>query len=161
MTMVPMSATIIAGTPIITQMLRGSRSGSAIGALGATRTGLGESIWTRVMGNAFFDTGVEGSAAPQGRWTSGPSLDGKGQYDVFKNQPLGEGMCDLATLHDVLLPDGLQRVYTRRVALAHLHHLMEAQSPWQKSPNVSPQAYLAETAFSNDSDQLEVVNGQR
>lgn len=40
-TMVPISATMSAGTPIITQMLRGSRSGRAIGALGATRTGLG------------------------------------------------------------------------------------------------------------------------
>lgn len=55
MTMVPMSATISAGTPIITQMLRGSRSGSAMGALGATRTGFGGSILTRLMGNAFLD----------------------------------------------------------------------------------------------------------
>ncbi len=38
----------------------------------------------------FFDTGVEGSEAPQGRWTSGPSLDRKGEYSVFKNRPMGE-----------------------------------------------------------------------
>ena len=38
----------------------------------------------------FFDTGLEGSEAPQGRWTSGPSIDGKGEFTVFKNQPLGE-----------------------------------------------------------------------
>ena len=38
----------------------------------------------------FFDTGLEGSEAPQGRWTSGPSIDGKGQFSVFRNQPMGE-----------------------------------------------------------------------
>jgi Mn-containing catalase len=38
----------------------------------------------------FFDTGVEGSPAPEGRWTSGPSIDGKGQFTVFKNRPMGE-----------------------------------------------------------------------
>ena len=38
----------------------------------------------------FYDTGVEGSEAPEGRWTSGRSLDGKGEYTVFKNRPMGE-----------------------------------------------------------------------
>jgi Mn-containing catalase len=38
----------------------------------------------------FFDTGLPGSEAPAGRWTSGPSLDGKGTYSVFKNQPMGD-----------------------------------------------------------------------
>jgi Mn-containing catalase len=38
----------------------------------------------------FFDTGLAGSEAPSGRWTSGPSLDGRGDYSVFKNQPLGQ-----------------------------------------------------------------------
>ncbi len=38
----------------------------------------------------FFDTGVNGSEAPAGRWTSGPSIDGKGTFTVFKNKPLGE-----------------------------------------------------------------------
>lgn len=38
----------------------------------------------------FYDTGVQGSEAPSGRWTSGPSLDGKGQYSVFKNYPMGD-----------------------------------------------------------------------
>ena len=38
----------------------------------------------------FFDTGVDGSSAPEGRWTSGRSLDGKGEYSVFKNRPMGE-----------------------------------------------------------------------
>jgi hypothetical protein len=55
MTIVPISATISAGTPIITQMLRGSRSGSAIGAVGATRTGFGGWILTRLTGNALLD----------------------------------------------------------------------------------------------------------
>ena len=38
----------------------------------------------------FFDTGLPGSDAPAGRWTHGPSLDGKGTYTVFKNVPMGE-----------------------------------------------------------------------
>lgn len=38
----------------------------------------------------FFDPGLVGSEAPAGRWTHGPSLDGKGQYSVFKNVPGGE-----------------------------------------------------------------------
>jgi len=38
----------------------------------------------------FFDTGLAGSEAPEGRWTQGPSLDGKGQFSVFKNMPLGQ-----------------------------------------------------------------------
>ncbi len=38
----------------------------------------------------FFDTGLQGSEAPEGRWTHGPSLDGKGNYTVFKNVPMGE-----------------------------------------------------------------------
>jgi Mn-containing catalase len=38
----------------------------------------------------FFDTGLQGSEAPQGRWTQGQSLDGKGQFTVFKNVPMGE-----------------------------------------------------------------------
>ena len=38
----------------------------------------------------FYDTGVTGSEAPRGRWTSGRALDGKGEYTVFKNRPMGE-----------------------------------------------------------------------
>ncbi len=38
----------------------------------------------------FFDTGLQGSEAPEGRWTSGRSIDGKGTYSVFKNVPLGD-----------------------------------------------------------------------
>ncbi|GJE27248.1 manganese catalase family protein [Methylobacterium organophilum] len=38
----------------------------------------------------FFATAADGSPPPEGRWTHGPSLDGKGQFSVFKNQPMGE-----------------------------------------------------------------------
>jgi len=37
----------------------------------------------------FYATSVDGSV-PEGRWTSGSSLDGKGEFTVFKNEPLGE-----------------------------------------------------------------------
>ena len=29
-------------------------------------------------------------SVPEGRWTSGPSLDGKGEFTVFQNKPMGE-----------------------------------------------------------------------
>ena len=38
----------------------------------------------------FFATGVEGNPPPGGRWSSGPSMDGKGKFTVFPNQPMGE-----------------------------------------------------------------------
>jgi len=37
----------------------------------------------------FYVSSVDGTT-PEGRWTKGPSLDGKGTYTVFKNKPLGE-----------------------------------------------------------------------
>ena len=40
--------------------------------------------------HTFFSTAVDGIAPPQGRWTSGPSLDGKGEYRVLKLTPMGE-----------------------------------------------------------------------
>ena len=39
---------------------------------------------------AFFATAIGKDAPPEGRWTSGPSLDGKGQFSVFVNEPLGQ-----------------------------------------------------------------------
>ncbi len=39
---------------------------------------------------SFFSTAVDGIEPPQGRWTSGPSLDGKGEYDVKRWQPQGQ-----------------------------------------------------------------------
>jgi Mn-containing catalase len=37
----------------------------------------------------FYATAVDGSV-PEGRWTSGPSIDGRGDFTVFQNKPLGE-----------------------------------------------------------------------
>ena len=37
----------------------------------------------------FYVSSVDGTT-PEGRWTQGPSLDGKSTYSVFKNKPLGE-----------------------------------------------------------------------
>jgi len=41
----------------------------------------------------FYATAVDGSY-PEGRWTQGPSIDGKGEFTVFQNKPLG-GVPDL------------------------------------------------------------------
>lgn len=38
----------------------------------------------------FLSTAVDGIEPPQGRWTSGPSLDGKGEFKVMKLTPMGE-----------------------------------------------------------------------
>ncbi|SDO56447.1 Mn-containing catalase [Methylobacterium phyllostachyos] len=38
----------------------------------------------------FYATAHDGSAPAEGRWTSGPSIDGKGQFSVFQNKPMGE-----------------------------------------------------------------------
>ena len=38
----------------------------------------------------FFATAHDGEKPEKGRWTNGPSLDGKGKYTVFQNKPLGE-----------------------------------------------------------------------
>ena len=37
----------------------------------------------------FYATSVDGTV-PEGRWTSGPTLDGRGEFTVFQNKPLGE-----------------------------------------------------------------------
>lgn len=37
----------------------------------------------------FFVTSVDGTY-PEGRWTQGPSVDGKGAFTVFRNEPMGE-----------------------------------------------------------------------
>ena len=40
---------------------------------------------------AFFSTRVDGETTVAGsRFTEGPSLDGKGQFSIFKNKPLGQ-----------------------------------------------------------------------
>ncbi|KQP38468.1 catalase [Methylobacterium sp. Leaf104] len=38
----------------------------------------------------FFATTRDGAPPPAGRWTSGPSLDGKGTFTVVQNEPMGE-----------------------------------------------------------------------
>lgn len=38
----------------------------------------------------FYATAADGSPPPTGRWTSGPSVDGKGEFSVFQNKPMGE-----------------------------------------------------------------------
>jgi Mn-containing catalase len=37
----------------------------------------------------FYVHSLDGSY-PEGRWTSGPTLDGKGEFTVFRSEPLGE-----------------------------------------------------------------------
>jgi Mn-containing catalase len=39
---------------------------------------------------AFVNALADGVPAPQGRWSQGPSLDGKGQFSVIPIEPLGE-----------------------------------------------------------------------
>ncbi len=38
----------------------------------------------------FLSTGIEGVEPPQGRWSSGPSLDGRGEFTTRINTPLGQ-----------------------------------------------------------------------
>ena len=37
----------------------------------------------------FFVTSVDGTY-PEGRWTQGPSIDGRDEFTVFRNEPMGE-----------------------------------------------------------------------
>jgi Mn-containing catalase len=37
----------------------------------------------------FYVTSLDGTY-PEGRWTAGPTVDGKDQFTVFRNEPLGE-----------------------------------------------------------------------
>lgn len=39
---------------------------------------------------SFFATGVDGFESPEGRWTKGPSIDGRGEFSVFKSEPIGD-----------------------------------------------------------------------
>jgi Mn-containing catalase len=38
----------------------------------------------------YLATGVDGIAPPEGRWSSGPSIDGKGEFSLQPARPLGE-----------------------------------------------------------------------
>lgn len=68
--------------------------------------------------------------------------DDKGAVDLGKHQALRERMRDFVARNNVRLPDRLEGVNTRRVALAHLEDLTEA-------------------ALTDDRHQLEVVDGER
>jgi len=39
---------------------------------------------------AFFGSAADGTPPAAGRWTDGPSLDGRGQFSVMQNAPLGQ-----------------------------------------------------------------------
>jgi Mn-containing catalase len=39
---------------------------------------------------SYFGSAADGSPPPAGRWTEGPSLDGKGTFNAVQNRPLGE-----------------------------------------------------------------------
>ena len=39
---------------------------------------------------AFISPNIDGTGAPEGRWTQGPSLDGKGEFKVLKAEPYGD-----------------------------------------------------------------------
>ena len=39
---------------------------------------------------AFYATEVNQAPPQPGRWTEGPSMDGKGQFSVFQNRPMGD-----------------------------------------------------------------------
>lgn len=39
---------------------------------------------------SYFATGIEGTRVPEGRFTSGPSLDGKGEFNLVHIKPLGQ-----------------------------------------------------------------------
>jgi Mn-containing catalase len=39
---------------------------------------------------AYFATGVDGARVPEGRFTSGPSLDGKGEFSLMQITPMGQ-----------------------------------------------------------------------
>ena len=45
---------------------------------------------------AFVATGVDGQPVPEGRWSEGPSLDGKGEFHTVHAEPLG-GEPELST----------------------------------------------------------------
>ncbi|MDP9763692.1 Mn-containing catalase [Deinococcus enclensis] len=44
----------------------------------------------REVSDDFVSTGLDGVPIPEGRWSSGPSLDGLGEFRVRKASPLGD-----------------------------------------------------------------------
>ncbi len=39
---------------------------------------------------AFFGSAADGTDPEKGRWTHGPSIDGRGKFSIFKNRPMGQ-----------------------------------------------------------------------
>ncbi len=44
---------------------------------------------TQKYSYAFFGSAADGTPPMAGRWTAGPSLDGKGEFSVMQNVPMG------------------------------------------------------------------------
>jgi Mn-containing catalase len=38
----------------------------------------------------FISPNIDGTGTPEGRWTQGTSLDGKGEFHVLKAEPYGD-----------------------------------------------------------------------
>ncbi|MDB5414523.1 MAG: catalase [Rubritepida sp.] len=49
-----------------------------------------QSMENREFSYTYMASGIDGTPPPEGRFTSGPSLDGKGQFSVMQNQPMGQ-----------------------------------------------------------------------
>ncbi len=45
---------------------------------------------TKEFSYAFFASAADGAPPEPGRWTEGPSPDGRGEFSVFQNKPLGD-----------------------------------------------------------------------
>ena len=45
---------------------------------------------TQKFSYAFFGSAADGTPPMAGRWTKGPSLDGKGEFSVVQNAPMGQ-----------------------------------------------------------------------
>jgi Mn-containing catalase len=71
---------------------------------------------------AFFVHSADGTA-PQGRWTEGPSLDGKGQFEALISKPLGQ-MPQLAPA-----PRMAARRWSRRQQIRWLEPRKESSEP--------------------------------
>lgn len=49
-----------------------------------------QSLEKREFSYTYMASGVDGAAPPQGRFTSGPSLDGRAEFSLMQNEPLGQ-----------------------------------------------------------------------
>lgn len=49
-----------------------------------------QSLEKREFSYAFLATGIDGTAPPEGRFTSGPSMDGRAEFSAVQNEALGQ-----------------------------------------------------------------------